>query len=123
MKELEKAELPDASCYYLELRGANSSADVYVNGKKLAHHDGGYFTWRVNITDALVDKKLFVIAVDNSGNDTVYSQNADFTFYGGLYRDVNIIAVAESHFDLNYYGGLGPAVTPKIADTDAEVET
>ena len=54
--ELEKSELPEADKYYLELNGANSSADVYVNGKKLAHHDGGYSTWRVEITDVLEDK-------------------------------------------------------------------
>ena len=122
VKELKKIDLPEASRYYLELRGANSSADVYVNGKKLAHHDGGYSTWRVNITEALQDENLFVIAVDNSANDTVYPQNADFTFYGGLYRDVNIIAVAESHFDLDYYGGPGIKVTPKIEGADADVE-
>lgn len=121
-KEIEKRELPEADQYYLELRGANSSADVYVNGKKLAHHDGGYSTWRVNITEALSDNNLFVIAVDNSANDRVYPQNADFTFYGGLYRDVNIIAVSDSHFDLDYYGGPGIKVTPEIKGSDASVE-
>jgi len=113
-KELEKSELPEAELYYLELQGANSSADVYVNGEKLAHHDGGYSTWRVNITDALKEKNLFVIVVDNAPNQTVYPQNADFTFYGGLYRDVNIIAVSRSHFDLDYYGGPGIQVTPEV---------
>lgn len=125
VKEIDRTELPSengVSQYYLELRGANSSADVYVNGKKLAHHDGGYSTWRVNITDALEDKNLFVIAVDNSPNNTVYPQNADFTFYGGLYRDVNIIAVPDSHFDLDYYGGPGIKVTPEVKGADADVE-
>ena len=121
-KEIEKAELPEASRYFLELCGANSSADVYVNGKKLAHHDGGYSTWRVDITEELTDRSLIVIAVDNSANQTVYPQNADFTFYGGLYRDVNIIAVGESHFDLEYYGGPGIKVTPEVSGSDAKVE-
>lgn len=121
-KELEKAELPAADRYYLELRGANSSADVYVNGSLLAHHDGGYSTWRVDVTEALTDKSLVVIAVDNSENDTVYPQMADFTFYGGLYRDVNLIAVSESHFDLDYYGAPGIAVTPAVNGADADVE-
>ena len=121
-KEIEKAELPKADQYYLELRGANSSADVYVDGEKLAHHDGGYSTWRVNITEALKDRSLVVIAVDNSANEIVYPQNADFTFYGGLYRDVNIIAVNDSHFDLDYYGGPGIKVTPQINGADASVE-
>ena len=121
-KELTKEELPDADRYYLELRGANSSADVFVNGTKLAHHDGGYSTWRVDITDSLTDNNIIAITVDNSENDRVYPQMADFTFYGGLYRDVNIIAVSESHFDLDYFGGPGIKVTPEINGADAKAE-
>ena len=121
-KELDKSELPENDQYYLELQGANSSATVYLNGKKLAHHDGGYSNWRVNITDALEAHNLFVIAVDNSANDKVYPQNADFTFYGGIYRQVSIIAVNASHFDLDYYGGPGIMVTPEITGTDAKVQ-
>ena len=120
-KEIDKAELPKADRYYLEIRGANSSAVVYVNGKEMARHDGGYSTWRVDVTDVFDGKTLFVIAVDNSINDRVYPQTADFTFYGGLYRDVNIIAVSESHFDLDYYGSLGIQVTPEIIGKDAKV--
>ncbi len=120
-KALDKMDLPEADCYYLEICGANSSADVYLNGKMLAHHDGGYSTWRINITDALERENLFVIAVDNSANQTVYPQVADFTFYGGLYRNVNIICVNKSHFDLDYFGGPGLAVTPEIIGSDAKV--
>ena len=120
-KQFMKASLPTADRYYLEIKGANSSAGVYVNGKNLAHHDGGYSTWRVDITDALDINNLLVIAVDNKANEVVYPQMADFTFYGGIYRDVNIIAVAESHFDLDYFGGPGIAVTPVIEGTTAKV--
>ena len=121
-KELEKIDLPKGDKYYLEFNGANSSATVYVNGKKLAHHDGGYSTWRVNITDVLEDKNLFVVEVDNAQNDRVYPQNADFTFYGGLYRNVNILALNNSHFDVEYYGGPGIKVTPEVIDTNAKVD-
>ena len=121
-KTLTKAELPIAQQYYLEIRGANSSADVYLDGKHLAHHDGGYSTWRVNLTEELKDSSLLVIAVDNSANERVYPQMADFTFYGGIYRDVNIVAVADSHFDLDYYGGPGIQVTPIVDGANANVE-
>ncbi len=121
-KSLRKADLPEAEKYYLEIRGANSSADVYLNGKKLAHHDGGYSTWRVDLTDSLQPENLLTIAVDNSPNETVYPQMADFTFYGGLYRDVNIIAVPASHFDLDYFGAPGIRVTPVMNGDDADVE-
>ena len=121
-KTISKSELPVTDRYYLEIRGANSSADVYVDGKALAHHDGGYSTWRVDLTDALGENSLLVIAVDNSANQTVYPQMADFTFYGGIYRDVNLICVNQSHFDLDYYGGPGIMVTPTVSGANADVE-
>ena len=121
-KALTKAELPVSDCYYLEIRGANSSADVFVGGEKLAHHDGGYSTWRVDITKHIKDETLIEIDVDNSPNTRVYPQMADFTFYGGIYRDVNLICVPESHFDLDYYGTPGLKVTPEIKGKDAEIE-
>ncbi len=113
-KEIEKKDLPKADEYYLEVYGANSSATVYANGVEVGSHDGGYSTWRVNLTDVLAEKTLLVISVDNSPNNRVYPQSADFTFYGGLYRDVNIVAVDKSHFDLDYYGSPGLRVKPQI---------
>ena len=65
-KTLQKAELPTADRYYLELRGANSFADVYLNGEKLAHHDGGYSTWRVDLTEALKPVNLFFMALKSA---------------------------------------------------------
>jgi len=121
-KELDKEDLPDAEKYYIEINGANSSADLYVNGKKFAHHDGGYSTWRCDITSEIAQKTMLVLAVDNAPNDTVYPQVADFTFYGGLYRDVNVIGVAESHFDLDHFGGPGIKVTPTVDGDNANVE-
>ena len=121
-KAFSKSDLPAADRYYLEIQGANSSADVTLNGVKLAHHDGGYSTWRVELTDTLQAENLLVISVDNAANETVYPQMADFTFYGGLYRDVNILAVADSHFDLDYYGAPGIKVTPVVEGKNANVE-
>ncbi len=121
-KSINKDELGEG-LHYLEIRGANSSADVYLNGKHLAHHDGGYSTWRVNLTSDLVsgDNALSIV-VDNAPNETVYPQMADFTFYGGLYRDVYIVTVNETHFDLDYYGAPGIKITPNIEGKDAKVE-
>ena len=121
-KKLNKSELPAGEKYFLELCGANSSADVYMDGKHLAHHDGGYSTWRVDLTDHLAGECLLVVAVDNAPNDRVYPQVADFTFYGGLYRDVNLIAVPAAHFDLEYYGTPGIKITPVIDGAAADVE-
>ena len=121
-KTLRLAELPEADCYYLELRGANSSAKVYAGGELLAEHHGGYSTWRVNLTGKLTESTELAILVDNSPNEKVYPQMADFTFYGGLYRSVNLIAVNKTHFDLDYFGGNGLKITPTVEGADAKVE-
>ena len=121
-KIIKKADLPEADLYYVEFRGANSSADVYANGKLLAHHDGGYSTFRVNITEELEGTVELAVIVDNAPNDHVYPQMADFTFYGGLYRDVNLICVNTTHFDLDYYGAPGLMITPEVKGADATVE-
>ena len=78
-KTLVRSELPAADRYYLEICGANSSADVYVGGVHKAHHDGGYSTWRVDLTDSIAESCEIGIVVDNSPNETVYPQMADFT--------------------------------------------
>ena len=121
-KTFNKADLPEGELVYLEITGANSSADVYLNGEKLAHHDGGYSTWRVNLTDGLKEENQIAIVVDNAPNDRVYPQMADFTFYGGLYRSVNLIGVSKTHFDLDYYGAPGIMVTPTVDGKNAKVE-
>ena len=125
VKQLNKNELDKADRYYLEIKGANSSSDVYIGDEHLCHHDGGYSTFRVDITDHLTENSVLTIAVDNSPNDRVYPQMADFTFYGGLYRDVNIIAVNQTHFELLEYATPGIKVTPIVngEDCNLEIET
>lgn len=124
-KTLNKSDFPEADKYYLEFKGANSIAEVFIGGEKLARHEGGYSTWRVDITKHLKENTLVTVSVDNSDGVPVYPQMADFTFYGGLYRDVNLIAVSNSHFDLDFYGAAGIKVTP-IVDSGkgiVEIET
>jgi len=125
VKNLSFEDLPEGEKLFIEIQGANSSADLYVGGKLAAHHDGGYSTWRADVTDLVsrTGDTLIVVMVDNSANDHVYPQMADFTFYGGLYRDVNLIGVPASHFDLEYYGGPGIAVTPIVDGKNANVKT
>lgn len=98
----------------LQIDGAANIADVYLNGRKLNHHEGGFSTFYTDLTDALADENLLCISVDNAENDFVYPQKADFTFYGGLYRDVTLITVPGNHF-------TGIHVTPKVEGTNAFV--
>ncbi|WP_315108913.1 glycoside hydrolase family 2 TIM barrel-domain containing protein [Clostridium intestinale] len=113
-KTFNKPELNSGDKVYLEFRGANSTAEIWVNDTKLLIHDGGYSTFRVNISEVLKENNKLIISVDNSPNNRVYPQKADFTFYGGIYRDVYIVIVPASHFDMDYYGGSGLQITPNI---------
>ncbi len=106
---------------YLQFDGVNSSATIYWNGKEMTRHHGGYSTFRVKLDD-IKEENLLVVAADNAANDFVYPQNADFTFYGGIYRDVKIVGVEEAHFDLDFWGAPGIKVTPIVNGENAEVE-
>ncbi len=105
---------PATECVYLEFRGVNATADVSLNGEKCIHHDGGYSTFRKDITSLLREKgNTLVVIADNSVNDHVYPQKADFTFYGGIYRDVYLIVVNKKHFDMDHFSGPGIQITAK----------
>ena len=110
---------PAGERIFLEINGAAHRSVVSLNGKELARHDGGYSRFRVELTDALRGENELVISVDNADNTEVYPQKADFTFYGGLYRSVNLIAVPEEHFELLKDGTPGIKVTP-VVDLDAK---
>ena len=114
VRTLKKPAAADGARIFLEIKGAAMSAEVRLNGDLLAAHQGGYSTFRVDLSGHLREENELEISVDNSDNDTVYPQKADFTFYGGLYRDVNLIAVPEVHFDLSYCGAPGIKVTPIV---------
>lgn len=141
-RELDMPEFQEGGeRVYLEFCGVNASARVRLNGREVCAHDGGYSTFRVDITDFLgtqeteqgagdglnqggeqsksqARKLLLSVQADNSVNDRVYPQKADFTFYGGIYRDVNLIVVNRLHFDMEYYGGNGIWVTPEVKGKD-----
>ena len=106
---------------YLQFEGVNASARVVLNGAAVMTHDGGYSTFRGDITGHLKPENHLVVEVDNSVNDRVYPQKADFTFYGGIYRNVRLITVNRHHFDLDHFGGPGIAVQAQVTGRDASV--
>ena len=114
VKKFAKPEKNETDKAYLEFCGAAMTAEIYLNGEKISRHEGGYSTFRVEITERLEEENILLVSVDNSNNTTVYPQTADFTFYGGLYRDVNLIIVPETHFELAYCGSQGIKVTPVV---------
>ncbi len=107
---------------WLEIEAASLVAEVYLNGQKVAEHAGGYSAFRADVTDYLAKRKnLLCILVDNENREDVYPQMADFTFFGGLYRGVNLITVPQSHFSLDRYGADGFLCTPISDEIDTRI--
>ncbi len=120
-KEILKSDLTGEE-NYIEFDAVNSSAEIFWNGASLTKHHGGYSRFRVKIpAESTKDSNLLVVSADNSPNEEVYPQVADFTFYGGIYRSVKLIAVNKTHFDLDYFGAPGIMVTPAVKGTSADV--
>ena len=102
----------------LEFKGVNSEGEVLLNGKLLTVHAGGYSTFIVDITDHLLDDNTLVVNVDNSKTEEVYPQTADFTFYGGIYRDVNLLILPKNHFEFLKDSSPALKVTTKVDGND-----
>ncbi|MBR5345875.1 MAG: alpha/beta hydrolase fold domain-containing protein [Clostridia bacterium] len=120
-KTFDRPETEPGERVFLSFDGVGMTADVSLNGHSLCRHEGGYSTFRVDITDVLADRNELTVLADNSQNDRVYPQKADFTFYGGIYRDVSLIIVPAEHFELVKSGTPGLKVTPVLKDGFAEV--
>ena len=112
-RQLTKPAINPGDEVWLEFLGAAHTCEVMLNGEMICRHEGGYSTFRVKLEN-LKENNTLVVSVDNSDNDRVYPQKADFTFYGGLYRGVNLIVVPASHFELGYCGTPGIKVTPVV---------
>ena len=106
---------------WLQFEGVNASARVTLNGQEVMRHDGGYSTFRAEVTGLLAEENELTVAVDNSKNDRVYPQKADFTFYGGIYRDVSLLVVSKNHIALDYLGGCGVQITPTVNGANADI--
>ena len=98
---------------FVEVLAAALNSTVKVNGQVATTHEGGFSIFRADVTDLCHEgENELTIEVSNEDTPSMYPSSADFTFYGGLYRGVNLISVPDAHFDLDYYGGPGMMVTP-----------
>ena len=120
-KTFAAPDFGDDQRVYLQFDGVNASAKVVLNGQTVMTHDGGYSTFRADVTQWLKPENHLRVEVDNSVNDRVYPQKADFTFYGGIYRDVKLVLVNQYHFDMDHFGGPGLAVHADVKGKDAAV--
>lgn len=114
---------------FLRFEGANSVADVFINGKHVGEHRGGYSAFVFEITDRVrygADNQLWV-RVNNGEQLDVMPLVGDFNFYGGLYRDVHLVVTEPACISLTDYASPGvylrqTRVTPEQADVDAVVK-
>ena len=118
VRALQAEEIPlyENGRVYLEFEGAAYTAEVYVNGACKCHHENGFSTFRIDITEELLKTETLeiVVSCENGDSDRVYPQQADFTFYGGLYRAVRVLSLPLVHFDRDYFGSCGLKVTPLL---------
>ncbi len=121
LKNIIAPDISPDEAVFLEFKGVNASAVAYFNGEEVATHDGGYSTFRAEITPLLKESNSLIVQVDNRVTETVYPQTADFTFYGGIYRDVNLIVTDKTHFDLTHFGGKGIKVDTEILQSEARI--
>lgn len=109
---------------FLHFEGVNQEAVLYINGKKIGSHKGGYTAFNFDVTDLVwYDKEnLVTVKVDNSHNKNVPPLNADFTFYGGIYRNVRLIVSEPVHFDIGNNASDGVFIeTPTVSKETARV--
>ena len=93
---------------YLDFGGANQETEVYLNGKKIGQHIGGYTGFMVALNDLKFNgNDEIIVKVDNSYNEAIAPLTGDFTFFGGLYRNVSLIIVNDAHFAEEQYGTNG----------------
>lgn len=114
--DLDLSSLGGDAYVFLEILAASLSSKVYINDKEAGSHECGYSSYVVDMTPYLRTDapNRLLITVDNSERSHIYPQMADFTFYGGLYRGVNLIILPKTHFDVCFHGAGGIAVTSEV---------
>ncbi|MCM1113584.1 MAG: hypothetical protein NC399_10065 [Muribaculum sp.] len=117
----ERSSLPRCHAF-LRIGALSLRGDVYINGRKLGSHEGGYSAFTVDLTREFgeschADSELeLIVAADNANHSHIYPQMADFTFYGGLYRGVELLLLPEVHFDVAFHAAKGLAVSCELPE-------
>lgn len=108
---------------FVRFEGANQEVDLYVNGIHAGNHKGGYTAFIFDVSGLVRSgANDFRVKVDNSHNEGIPPMQADFTFFGGIYRDVSLIFVPENHISVEHYASDGVYITtPEVSAEKATV--
>ncbi|MDN3491120.1 glycoside hydrolase family 2 TIM barrel-domain containing protein [Winogradskyella bathintestinalis] len=111
--------------HYVKFNAVNQEATIFINGKEVGNHKGGYTAFNFNITKYLNYNtyNLIEVTVENTHNEDIPPLDADFTFYGGIYRDVELIALPKQHFSLDDFATDGFYINyPEVSADEARIE-
>ncbi|MEW9606651.1 glycoside hydrolase family 2 TIM barrel-domain containing protein [uncultured Bacteroides sp.] len=120
---VDKSQEGRQAVIYFE--GANQEVQCYLNGQFVGEHKGGYTRFCFDITSHLRygQENLFAIYVNNVYNPNIPPLSADFTFFGGIYRDVYLQFMNPVHIATNDYASSGVYIrTPEVNNSAASIE-
>lgn len=105
---------------YLRFAGVDKVCTVYLNGRRIGAHEGGYTAFAVELTDALLSgcENLLSVVVNNEVGETVSPLSGDFASYGGIYRDVELIVTPSVHFPVCFFGTAGVLARARMQEAD-----
>ena len=92
-----------------------TSGSYFLDGKEVGSHVGGYTACIVDITEYIRKENLIEITVDNGRKD-ITPISADFTFWGGIYRDVWLISTPKQHFNMSNMGSDGIFISTPVVN-------
>ena len=124
-RDIDVAESNTGKQVFVYFEGANQVVQLYVNGHYAGEHTGGYTRFNFDVTKYINygEKNSLAIRVDNAHNPNIPPLSADFTFFGGIYRDVYMVYTDKVHVSLDHYSSSGVYIkTPKVTEKSAVVE-
>lgn len=113
----------DGRKIFVRFEGAYQETELFVNGQSAGKHVGGFTAFIFDVTELVHNgTNQFRIKVDNSHNESIPPMSADFTFFGGIYRDVSLLFVPESHICVSHYASSGVYIsTPEVSAERAAI--
>ena len=110
---------------YLKFDGANITADVYLNGIYLGGHRGGNSAFCFDITSQAIigGDNVIAVKVNNAYNADIPPLSADFTFFGGIYRDVHLLVTDKLSVTSLDYASAGVYLKPtNVSSSSANLQ-
>ena len=110
---------------FLKFDGAFSASEVWVNGHRLGEHRGGFAAFTFDATSLLKvgGDNVIAVKVSNAFDPDIPPLSADFTFFGGLYRDVHLLVTDSLNVSPLDYSSPGVYLkTTEVSDKSARLE-